>query len=424
MLDVVRELAPLRRAICAPDYDRAAARLGELLPFTLHDYRASGRNGWVIPPRWEATAATISRAGRLVYDGLAHPLGVITLSAPFEGRVALEALRAHLHFHRDDPEAIPFHYRQQFRSWARDWGFCLPRRLYDSLAPGDYDVVIRTRESRGRLRVLEHTHPGRRDELIVIAADLDRPGIANDGPAACAVGIEVMRRLRGRRTKLGYRLVLVPGTIGSEYYLARLPARERGRLFEGVFLEMLGTPTRLALQRSRDGRSAVEAALARSLRARGADHRVGDFESILINDEWVWEAHGVPMCSLSRFPYPEYHGSRDNAEAMSEAALEEAAGALEGAIDEMESSPLVTRRFTGALCLSNPVYDLFVDPGETVLGNRPGEDAVRLRRLMDLIPALTRPATLRGLAERVGLGEDEVGGYLARWAAKGLLEID
>jgi aminopeptidase-like protein len=426
MLELVQDLAPMRRVICSPDYDRAVDDLREQLPFAVREYPDTIRhNGWVIPPRWEVTEATISRRGTVVYDGRAHPLGVIALSAPFEGRVRLADLRAHLHYHHGDVDAIPFHYRQQFRSWKRDWGFCMPRRVYDSLDDAaEYDVVIRTRETPGTLRVLEYTHPGALEQTIVIGADLDRPGVANDGVSGCAVGIEVMRRLRDRRTKFSYRLVLVPGTLGSEYYLGHLPPGEREQLLEGVFLEMLGTPTPLALQRSRGGRSTLEAGLARSLGSLGFEHRVGEFESVLINDEHVWEAYGIPMCSLSRYPYPEYHSSRDNAAAMRDGSLLEAAAVLEAAIGEIEATKLVTRRFTGTICLSNPAFDLYVDPGEVVFGTAAGEQSARMRRLMDAIPTLARPTTTRDLALRFALDERIVEDYLSRWAAKDLVRME
>ena len=46
-----------------------------------------------------------------------------------------------------------------------------------------------------------------------------------------------------------------------------------------------------------------------------------------------------------------------------------------------------------------------------------------MRLLMDLIPTLTKPVTSRALAERVGLPEEQVSGYLARWSEKGLVEL-
>lgn len=425
MLALIRRLAPLRRAIAAPDYDKATAHLGRLLPFAVHTYRAGKpHNGWVIPPRWEVTEAVIRRGGEVVYDGLAHPLGVITLSAPYRGRLSLAELRPHLHCHHEHPDAIPFHYRQQFRSWRRDWGFCLPRRLVESFPEGEYEVSIQTREAPGALQVLAYDHPGELAETIVIGADLDRPGVANDGVSGCAVGIELMQRLRGRRTKFSYRLVLVPGTLGSEYYLARLAAAQRERLLEGVFLEMLGSRTPLALQRSRGGQGVFEAGLAEALTALGVEHRLGDFETILINDEHVWEAYGVPMSSLSRFPYPEYHSSLDDADAQSEEALAEAVRVLERAVEAVETTRLVTRLFTGTICCAHPDYDLYVDPGEAVFGTAAGDEVLRLRRLMDLVPTLTRPTTTRALARRVGLAELAVTDYLERWAAKGLLRLD
>jgi aminopeptidase-like protein len=248
--------------------------------------------------------------------------------------------------------------------------------------------------------------------------------VANDGVSGVVVGLELMRRLRDRPTRFTYRLVLVPGTLGSEYYLGKLPAAERARLLEGVFLEMLGTPTQLALQRSREGRSACEAALAQALGELSIDHRVGDFESIIINDEHVWEAYGVPMASLSRAPYPEYHSSLDNAGAMRAGMLEEAVAVLERAVDELERTRLVTRLFSGTICCSNPAFDLYVDPGEPVFGTAAAEDGLRLRRLMDLIPTLPGPTTTAELARRVGLAEDQVVAYLERWAAKDLVRLE
>jgi aminopeptidase-like protein len=53
------------------------------------------------------------------------------------------------------------------------------------------------------------------------------------------------------------------------------------------------------------------------------------------------------MCSLTRYPYSEYHSSLDNAEAMDEHALDEAARVIELAIDELETTRLVTKLFTG-----------------------------------------------------------------------------
>ncbi len=223
MMQILRHLTPLNRAVCSRGYDQAVDYLREVLPFRVIAVPSSCRhNGWVIPPSWDVEEARITKDGRTVYDGAAHPLGVIGLSKSFCGTVSLEELRRHLHYDHRYDDSIPFHYRQQFRTWSRDWGFCVPKRLFDQLVPGDYEVVIRTAEAPGTVKILEYKHAGALDFTIVLGGNLDHAGVANDGLAGCVVGLEVMRRLRDRETKFTYSLVLSPGIIGSELYLAGL----------------------------------------------------------------------------------------------------------------------------------------------------------------------------------------------------------
>jgi aminopeptidase-like protein len=271
MMQILEELTPLNRVICSADFDRTIARVAELLPCEVFEYPATGtqHNGWVIPPKWDVVEATIRRAGRTIYDGTWHPLGVIALSAPFSGTVSLDELRAHLHYDHRYPDSITFHFRGLFRSWERDWGFCVPRDLYDSLEPGDYEVSIVTREGPGVLKAAVSTHRGTSPYTVALCANLDHPGVANDGLAGVVVGIEVLRRLHGRRTKLSYELVLAPGIIGNEYYLGTTPESRRRMTLECLCLWMLGSRTELALQASRNERSMIEHALAATMFEQG-----------------------------------------------------------------------------------------------------------------------------------------------------------
>ena len=290
MMQILRDLTPLDRAVCSRGYDRAVEYLCEELPFRMISIPSSFQhNGWVIPPSWDVEEARIVKDGHTVYNGANHPLGVIALSSSFSGKVSLEVLKSHLHYDHRDPDSIPFHYRQQFRSWSRNWGFCLPKRIFDQLVPGEYEVIIRTAETPGAMKILECKHQGALDSTIVLGGNLDHAGVANDGLAGCVVGMEVLRRLQGRRTKFSYKLVLSPGIIGSELYLAGLTQVERSQLLEGIFLEMLGSATPLAVQDSRRSMVSTLHALRGSLDALGLPYRTGPFESIIVNDEYVWE---------------------------------------------------------------------------------------------------------------------------------------
>jgi aminopeptidase-like protein len=424
MMQILSDLTPLDRAVCSRGYDRAVEYLCGELPFRVISIPSSFQhNGWVIPPSWDVEEARIIKDGQTVYNGADHPLGVIALSSSFSGKLDLETLKSHLHYDHRDPDSIPFHYRQQFRSWNRDWGFCLPKRVFDQLVPGEYEVVIRTLESPGAMKILECKHQGSLDFTIVLGGNLDHAGVANDGLAGCVAGMEVLRRLQGRKTKFTYSLILSPGIIGSELYLAGLSEHERSQLLEGIFLEMLGSATPLAVQDSRRGMVSTLHALRGSLDALGLPYRTGPFESIIVNDEYVWENYGVPMLSFSRFPYPEYHSSRDNMEIIHEESLNEAVEALIGTVERLEASPIVLKKFVGNICLSNPQYDLYVDYGQIALGESASERRRSMRHLMDFVPALDRPVSVKALADHIGLEEGEALEYLGRWAEKGLIDL-
>ncbi len=424
MMEILRDLTPLPRAVCSRGYDQAVSYLCNELPFRVISVPESHQhNGWVIPPSWDVEEAKIERDGQIIYDGTAHPLGVIALSKSFSGRVDLEELRRHLHYDHRYEDSIPFHYRQQFRSWERDWGFCVPKRVFDRLTPGNYDVLIRTREASGALKILEYKHTGTLATTIVLGGNLDHAGVANDGLAGCVVGLEVLRRLKGRKTKFTYSLVLSPGIIGSEFYLNHLSEQERREILEGIFLEMLGSTTPLALQEPRRAMVSTVHALKASLDASGLPYRTGPFQSIIINDEYIWENYGIPMISLSRFPYPEYHSSFDTAERISEVSLHEAVGVLMDTIDRLESTPLLIKKFQGNMCLSHPDYDLYVDSGQVALGDSSSETLQRMRRLMDFVPAQDRPISVKAIADQMGLPESDTLAYLQRWADKGLIDL-
>ncbi len=424
MIKILEDLTPLNRVMCSSDYDKTIDYLRRVLPFKVIEYSACDEyNGWVIPPKWDVLQAVIIKDGKVIYDGQWHPLAVIALSASFSGKVGLAELKRHLHYDHRYDDSISFHFRQQFRSWNRDWGFCVPKAFYDSLAEGEYEVIIETKEDEGFLKMLEYTHQGALDESIAICANLDHPGVANDGLSGVVVGIELMRRLSQKQTKYTYKLVLAQGIIGSEYYLGKGNVGERDRILECICLWMLGSRTGLALQQSRGACSNIEHAVARTMDNLGIPFRRGEFESIIINDEYIWESYGIPTSSLSRMPYPEYHSSRDNMSIMSDECLEEAVNVLEGAVEFLEATALVYKKFKGNICLSNPRYDLYIDPGQVAFGETVSEDNKRMRLLMDIIPTLRSPVTIRILSDRIGLPEEQVLSYLKKWAEKDLLEI-
>jgi len=129
------------------------------------------------------------------------------------------------------------------------------------------------------------------------------------------------------------------------------------------------------------------------------------------------------VASLSRSPYPEYHSSLDDFSIMSEESLNEALQVLLKMVEYLESCTFVFKKFQGTLCLSNPKYDLYVDPGRPELGTVAPESQQKMRHLMELIPTLREPVSVQYLSERTGVREKDVMAYLEKWEKKGLLDL-
>lgn len=425
MMEMIERLAPLDRVFCSNGNDEAIKILNEYLDFKTIKYVPENEfNGWAIPPRWNVNRAVIIDGnGNVLLDGTKNVLLVIALSRSFSGRISVGELKKHLHYDHRNENAVPYHFRQMYRFWDRDWGFCVTKRFYDSLNDANYFVEIETDERPGDLQVLEYSKRGELDCIYYILAHLDHRGMANDDLSGCAVGIELMRRLSSFKTKLTYKLLLVPEIIGSEYYLHYSQSSREQGVLEGIFLESLGTDTPLGLQLSMNKNSTTEIILQDVMSRRGLSYRTTGSGEIISNDEYVWEVYGIPMPSLTRHPFPEYHSSLDNISIISSPALEECVAIMADLVTQLDREKVVFKNFTGNVCLSNPKYDLYINDSQKTFGEVLDDRVHKMRKLMGMIPLLNKPVSVLSLGRICGLKIAEVEEYLERWQEKGLLQM-
>ncbi len=418
---IICDLWDSNRNFCSSDYDKCLEYINKIIPLKIYHYTENANyHGWVIPPKWNLIKGQITCDNKVIFQA-SHPLHVIGLSKSFTGKISREELKKHLHYDSRHSDAIPYHFRQNYRPWDRDWGFCVTKQLYDTLDADSYNIELLTQESTGYLNVGEHTHQGENPETFVFVAHLDHAGMANDDLAGVAVGVEVFKHLLSRKTKFTYRLVLVQEIIGSVYYLGKNPETSK-HVLESCFLEMLGSNTPLGLQHTYKGESLLEMELSTILKKK-KDAREGPFRSIICNDEMVWESYSIPMASLSRFPYPEYHSDFDNPNIIKKEALKESIEIILELIEKLDKSTLMRKKFQGVLALSNPDYGLYIDPGQMAFGINVPDELKSLRLLMDLLPILPREIFVEQIAEKVNLSSDKVLGYLRRWHEKDLIDL-
>jgi aminopeptidase-like protein len=418
--EIVKTLAPLSRHFASPDYDEAIRFLQRELPFEVYVYgERDEHNGWVIPPRYEVKRALIKKDGIQIYNGLDHPLGVPCHASSFQGFVSIETLREHLWFDHRFEDAIPYHFRFSYRPWERTWGFCVPKTFYDTLADGEYEIDLEVSDGVKELKVLEYTLPGSSGIEFAFIAHLDHPGMANDDLAGCAVGVELFQELRKKKLRHTYRLLIVQEIIGSEMHL--FANSHHLKLKEGLFLEMLGADVPLVLQRASNSPSAMEMALEDSIARRGLPFSVVDFRESAKNDEIVFEAFGIPTCSLIRYPYCEYHSSRDNISIISRSSLDESLKILVSVVEWHEDDFYLEKMFKGVSCFSNPNFDLYIDPGQPAFESHVHSES--MHKLMEEICLIAGKLSIKLLCSKNHLPFEVGLKYLRKCEEKGLFRI-
>jgi aminopeptidase-like protein len=371
MFNLIEELWYLKRDIVSDDFDRALFRLAQEIPMTIHEY-PTGTPCWTwrVPEKWTCSEAYLETLdGRRLIDYANHPLHVVSYSLPFEGVVSREELLAHLHVNVKLPEAIPF----VFKYYERDWGLCTTVTQRDSLTDDAYRVVIRTRFEAGALKVGEVVIPGQSPETFMLVAHLCHPAMVNDDLSGVVVGLEAARRLLERRAQgsilyYTYRLIILPETIGSVAYLSHheplIPD-----MVGGLFLEMLGNNAPHALQGSFQPTSPADRCLSTAFASLDPQGYLGDYRTVIGNDERQFNAPGVrvPMLSLSRVeppgsptrPYRAYHSSLDTPEIVTPQRLAASLDVLLGLIEAWENNRYVINHFKGEIFCSG--YGIWID---------------------------------------------------------------
>lgn len=367
VMALLRRVAPLSRTLVHEDNERALQMIGEALPAFGVERFPSGRQVWTwrVPDRWRVKEARLEDAatGELLWDGLCHPLATVNYSLPFDGVVDREVLASHLFSAPQRPRAIPFVYR----FFNRDWGLCVPDdRRATILERQRFGVRIVTDEGPGDLLVGICTLPGEREEEFLVVSDICHPGIANDSISGAVAAVDLARHLAARRRrKYTYRFLFLPETIGSVAYLSHHPEVVE-RAVGGFFCEMLGNRNSHCLQFTRQGNTYWDRIAHATLKDAGGSFRTAPFLKSAANDEKVLDAPGVniPTISLTRYPYPEYHTSDDNADMINPALLRESCRLIRTLFERIEDDYVPRYLQRGPVCLSeNGLYpDWYRDP--------------------------------------------------------------
>jgi aminopeptidase-like protein len=334
----MRELFPLPRSLTGSGVRDTLAVLARDVPLEVVE-TPSGTQifDWTVPREWNLRAARIDGPnGERVLDAATSPLQVLGYSTPVDATMPLDELRSHVFTHNDDPDLVP--YRTSY--WEEQWGVCMSRRQLESLADGEYHVVIDTTLEDGSLTSGEVAIRGVSDAEFLLSTYVCHPALANDNLSGIVLLWALARALSGQRLEHTYRLLWSPGTLGPLCWLDR--NRERlDRVRHGLVVSCVGDPGPLRYKRSRRGHAAID---------RAAAYVVGHEPGGIVGD---WQPSGgderqycspgfnLPVGTLSRTPhglFPQYHSSADDLTLVTPEALAGSFRAALRIIDVVETN--------------------------------------------------------------------------------------
>lgn len=320
----VGELFPICRSITGNGFRETLRRIRDRILMDVHEV-PSGTPvfDWTVPLEWNITDAYIAdHQGKRVVDFKQCNLHVVSYSRPVKAKMRLAELREHLFTIPEHPDWIP--YRTSY--YKEDWGFCLSYRQYQELHDAEYDVCIDSSLEPGHLTYGECYLPGKKSDEVLLSCHACHPSLGNDNLSGVAVATFLAQILASVSRQYSYRILFIPGTIGSITWLARNEDKV-GRIRHGLVLTGVGDSGPITFKRSRRGDAEVDRAATHVLYHSGRPHRIIDFFPYGYDErQYCSPGFNLPVGCLMRTPhgeYPEYHTSADNLDFVRPEALED-----------------------------------------------------------------------------------------------------
>jgi aminopeptidase-like protein len=365
-MNLIASLACLDRCHNGPEMAHAYAKLVEYYPNAriLNFPILKSVNHWRLPPRWTCTLAELrSEDGELIASSKRNKLEVFSYSPSVDKWLTYEELQPHLLSDPTRPEACLFHFRNQYRHWAPNWGFSIPHYCRERLRKDvKYHAVIRSNFSPEDMIQSDYLHKGLGQDEFLILGHFDHPSQVNDGLAGCIAAYEVIRRLNGRKTKNSYRAFSAVEIVGSVAYLER-EQNESINFKEALFLGFAGINSPLVYQQSFYKQSRIDR-IARFLLQFNSETQSNIFghRELIGNDENIFDSIGyeIPTGTLMRWPFVHYHTDADNLAITSEKAIEEVICFVMRIIDVLELDCRPKANYEGLPSLANPDIDLYM----------------------------------------------------------------
>ena len=294
---------------------------------------------WTVPKEWEIKDAYISDLnGNKVCDFKKNNLSVVGYSEKISCTLPLKKLKKNIYTLKNQPDYIPY----VTSYYKKSWGFCMSHKQLKKLPDKNYNVLINSRHFSGEMNYGEILIKGKSKKEIMFSTNICHPSMANNELSGITLNMALAKYLiKKKNLNYSYRLIFIPETIGSIYYIKKNYKQLKNWLLCGFVLSCVGDERSYSIINSRYKNNLSEKILEVILKNkknlkkysfldRGSDER--QFCSALTD---------LPFCGFSKSKYgeyPEYHTSADNFNIVTAKGLQESFNVFTKVIEGMELS--------------------------------------------------------------------------------------
>lgn len=306
---------------------------------------------WEIPQEWVIRSAQVKSLsdGEIILDAAVNNLHVVSYSQPVNLTLTLDELQEHLISDPSIPDAIP--YRTSY--YGSNWGFCISENQRKTLKQGLYSVVIDSEFIDGSMTFGQVYIPGKVTNEILFTTYVCHPMMANNELSGPAIAIGLASHLSKTQNYYSYRILFVPETIGTIYFLSQNIDYLKCNLIAGYVLTCLGDDLAWNFMPSRTGNTLSDKVAKRSLEQLHIRYKLNSFLDRGSDErQYCSPRVNLPVSSVMRSKYGSYsayHTSKDDLTFISRKGLHESFEFFKHLILQFENNRI-------------PVAELFGEP--------------------------------------------------------------
>jgi len=335
---LITDLFPICRSITGNGVRETLNYIRNIVPIDIHEVPTGTTVlDWEVPKEWNISSAYIKDStGTTIVDFQDHNLHVLNYSIPIKCKMSLDELKPHLYSLPEQPDLIP--YKTSY--YNHTWGFCLSHNQLIRMKEDQYEVEINSTLADGFLTYGEFYIPGKVDHEVLLTTHICHPSLCNDNLSGIGILSYLGEWINSLNPYYSYRLLFIPGTIGSITWLARNEAK-LSKIKFGLVLALLGMEGPFTYKKSRLEKAPINRIIERVFGGWDKKFDIIQFEPYGYDErQFCSPGFDLPIGNLSRTPYaqyPEYHTSADSPELVKDSAMLESFEFMKLLIKQIES---------------------------------------------------------------------------------------